>query len=55
MAPTCRRLGQISGTEISNHTDHWVVEMAIPFKTLRYKLVAAAKRFGAPTLFAFGL
>lgn len=27
-------------SEISNHTDHWVVEMAIPFKTLRYKLVA---------------
>ena len=27
-------------SEISNHTDHWVVEMAIPFKTLRYQLVA---------------
>jgi hypothetical protein len=27
-------------SEIQNHTDHWVVEMAIPFKTLRYKRIA---------------
>ncbi|HOY20994.1 MAG TPA: DUF5916 domain-containing protein, partial [Haliscomenobacter sp.] len=24
-------------SEIQNHTDHWVVEIAIPFKTLRYR------------------
>lgn len=24
---------------VQNHVDHWVLEMAIPFKTLRYKLV----------------
>jgi hypothetical protein len=24
-------------SQVSNHVDHWVVEMAIPFKTLRYK------------------
>ncbi|MCB9081089.1 MAG: carbohydrate binding family 9 domain-containing protein [Lewinellaceae bacterium] len=25
-------------SQVKNHADHWVVEMAIPFKTLRYKL-----------------
>lgn len=25
-------------SQIQNHSDHWVLEMAIPFKTLRYKL-----------------
>lgn len=27
-------------SEIQNHTDHWVIEMAIPFKTLRYRQVS---------------
>lgn len=26
-------------SQVKNHPDHWVVEMAIPFKTLRYKRV----------------